>query len=73
MKARVEEKTANEKTTTELIFSFHAEKSQEQFELDKKNNSNILHDHSTVQPAIFFPATTKNPKSFFLGPFPVFD
>lgn len=38
-------KTSNEKTTTELIFSFHVEKIQEQFELDKRNNSNILHNH----------------------------
>lgn len=48
-------KTSNVKTTTEFIFSFHVEKIQEQFELHKRNNSNILHDHCMVlQPAYFF-------------------
>lgn len=56
-------KTPNEKTTTEFIFSFHVEKIQEQFEPDKINNSNILHNHCmALQPAPFFPAKTNNPK-----------
>lgn len=56
-------KTPNEKTTTEFIFSVHVEKIQEQFEPDKINTSNILHNHyMALQHAPFFPATTNNPK-----------
>lgn len=38
VKAQGEEKHQMKKTTTELIYSFHVEKIQEQFELDKRNN-----------------------------------